>query len=76
MATRMLLGFNSETDAEDVALHPDSIGFVTYYAARGINYRVPTLPQFETPRRAPTWAPSCWSWQDFRCRTRTRSASA
>jgi phosphoglycerol transferase MdoB-like AlkP superfamily enzyme len=48
MATRMLLGFNSETDAEDVALHPDSIGFVTYYAARGINYRVPTLPQFET----------------------------
>ncbi len=48
MATRMLLGFNSDTDAEDVALHPDSIGFVTYYAARGINYRVPTLPQFET----------------------------
>ena len=27
---------------------PDSIGFVTYYAARGINYRVPALPQFET----------------------------
>ena len=26
----------------------NSIGFVTYYAARGINYRVPTLPQFET----------------------------
>ena len=48
MATRMLLGFNSETEAEDVALHPDSIGFVTYYAARGVNYRVPTLPQFET----------------------------
>ena len=48
MATRMLLGFNSETQAEDVAMHPDSIGFVTYYAARGINYRVPTLPQFET----------------------------
>jgi phosphoglycerol transferase MdoB-like AlkP superfamily enzyme len=48
MATRMLLGFNSETQAEDVAIHPDSIGFVTYYAARGVNYRVPTLPQFET----------------------------
>jgi phosphoglycerol transferase MdoB-like AlkP superfamily enzyme len=48
MATRMLLGFNSDTQAEDVAMHPDSIGFVTYYAARGVNYRVPTLPQFET----------------------------
>jgi phosphoglycerol transferase MdoB-like AlkP superfamily enzyme len=48
MATRMLLGFNNETEAEDVALHPDSIGFVTYYAARGVNYRVPTMPQFET----------------------------
>ena len=48
MATRTLLGFNSDTEAEDVALHPDSIGFITYYAARGINYRVPTLPQFET----------------------------
>jgi phosphoglycerol transferase MdoB-like AlkP superfamily enzyme len=48
MATRMLLGFHNDTEAEDVALHPDSIGFVTYYAARGINYRVPALPQFET----------------------------
>jgi phosphoglycerol transferase MdoB-like AlkP superfamily enzyme len=48
MATRMLLGFNNDTEAEDVALHPDSIGFVTYYAARGVNYRVPPLPQFET----------------------------
>jgi len=48
MATRMLLGFNSETEAEDVALHADSIGFLTYYAARGVNYRVPTQPQFET----------------------------
>ena len=27
---------------------PSSIGFVTYYAVRGINYRVPALPQFET----------------------------
>jgi phosphoglycerol transferase MdoB-like AlkP superfamily enzyme len=48
MATRMLLGFNNDTQAEDVALDPDSIGFVTYYAARGANYRVPALPQFET----------------------------
>ena len=48
MATRMLLGFHSDTEAEDVALMHDSIGFVTYYAVQGINYRVPTLPQFET----------------------------
>jgi phosphoglycerol transferase MdoB-like AlkP superfamily enzyme len=48
MATRTLLGFRSETDAEDVALGPDSIGFITYYAIKGINYRVPPPPQFET----------------------------
>jgi phosphoglycerol transferase MdoB-like AlkP superfamily enzyme len=48
MATRTLLGFDAETEAEDVALNPDSVGFVTYYAVRGVNYRVPTLPQFET----------------------------
>ena len=48
MATRTLLGFDADTEAEDVALSPSSIGFVTYYAARGINYRVPALPQFET----------------------------
>jgi hypothetical protein len=48
MATRTLLGFDASTEAEDVALGPDSIGFVTYYAMRGINYRVPALPPFET----------------------------
>jgi hypothetical protein len=48
MATRTLLGFDADTEAEDVALSPESIGFVTYYAARGINYRVPPLPPFET----------------------------
>jgi phosphoglycerol transferase MdoB-like AlkP superfamily enzyme len=48
MATRMLLGFNSDTEAEDVTLDPDSIGFVTYYAAQGVNYRLPVLPQFDT----------------------------
>ena len=47
MATRTLLGFDSDTEAEDVALNPDSIGFITYYAARGINYRVPALPQVD-----------------------------
>jgi len=47
MATRTLLGFDSDTEAEDVTLHPDSPGFVTYYATHGINHRVPALPQFE-----------------------------
>ena len=31
-----------------MALQPDSIGFITYYATRGLNYRVPAAPQFET----------------------------
>ena len=48
MATRTLLGFDSGTEAEDVTLNPESIGFITYYAVRGINYRVPALPQFDT----------------------------
>ncbi len=48
MATRTLLGFDADTEAEDVALGPESVGFITYYAARGINYRVPALPPFET----------------------------
>jgi hypothetical protein len=47
MATRTLLGYKSDTEAEDVALDPESIGFITYYATRGINYRVPVLPQFQ-----------------------------
>lgn len=48
MATRTLLGFKDDTEAEDVALDPESIGFITYYAAQGINYRVPQMPQYET----------------------------
>jgi phosphoglycerol transferase MdoB-like AlkP superfamily enzyme len=47
-ATRTLLGFDNDTEAEDVILQPESIGFLTYYAARGVNYRVPPLPQFDT----------------------------
>ena len=31
-----------------MTLSQESIGFVTYYAVRGVNYRVPALPQFET----------------------------
>jgi hypothetical protein len=48
MATRTLLGYDRETQAEDVALDPDSIGFLTYYAARGVHYRVPALPPYRT----------------------------
>ena len=48
MATRTLLGFDADTEAEDVALNPESIGFVTYFAAHGVNYRVPALPPYET----------------------------
>jgi phosphoglycerol transferase MdoB-like AlkP superfamily enzyme len=48
MATRTLLGYRSATEAEDVALEPDSIGFITYYAAQGVNYAVPVLPAYET----------------------------
>jgi len=48
MATRTLLGYKDETAAEDVILDRDSIGFITYYAAKGINYRVPALPPYDT----------------------------
>jgi phosphoglycerol transferase MdoB-like AlkP superfamily enzyme len=48
MATRTLLGYGQDTEAEDVALDPMSIGFITYYAAQGVNYRVPPLPQYTT----------------------------
>jgi hypothetical protein len=48
MSTRTLLGFAQETEAEDVLLDPESIGFITYYAVHGINYAVPPLPRHET----------------------------
>src|SRR5215510_14219926 len=47
MATRTLLGYRDDTEAEDVLLDPDSIGFHTYYAVHGINYRLPPLPPFQ-----------------------------
>jgi Sulfatase len=43
-ATRMLLGFKEDTEAEDVALKQESQGFLTYFAVDGINYEVPPLP--------------------------------
>lgn len=44
MATRKLLGFSEDDQAEEVAIGPDSKGFITYYAAEGINYTPPPLP--------------------------------
>jgi Sulfatase len=43
-ATRMLLGYGENTEAEDVAIRADSLGFLTYFAVDGINYDVPPLP--------------------------------
>jgi hypothetical protein len=45
MATRMLLGFDERTEAEDVALDVNSVGFLTYFAMEGINYQPPALPK-------------------------------
>ncbi|HJZ29744.1 MAG TPA: sulfatase-like hydrolase/transferase [Hyphomicrobiaceae bacterium] len=47
MATRTLLGYHDDTEAEDVLLDPDSIGFHTYYAVHGLNYRLPQLPRYQ-----------------------------
>jgi phosphoglycerol transferase MdoB-like AlkP superfamily enzyme len=48
MATRTLLGYKSETEAEDVILSPESIGFITYYVVQGLNYQAPALPPYKT----------------------------
>ena len=47
MATRKLLGFHDDTDVEEVAIEPHSIGFTTYYAVEALNYKAPELPQLE-----------------------------
>jgi phosphoglycerol transferase MdoB-like AlkP superfamily enzyme len=47
-ATRLLLGFKEETEAEDVAIVYDSPSLTTYYAVDGINYQPPPLPDHET----------------------------
>lgn len=39
MATRMLLGFNEDTEAEDVAIDRNSVGFLTFFAVNGVNFR-------------------------------------
>ncbi len=45
-ATRTLLGQHEDlTEPEDVVMAPESLGYQTYFAMRGHNYRVPELPQ-------------------------------
>jgi hypothetical protein len=43
MATRMLLGFKEGTEAEDVRLDRDSVGFKTFFAINGVNMTPPAL---------------------------------
>jgi phosphoglycerol transferase MdoB-like AlkP superfamily enzyme len=38
MATRMLLGFDEQTEAEDVAIDRSSVGFLTFFAVNGVNF--------------------------------------
>lgn len=38
MATRVLLGYGDGTEAEDVLLDRNSIGFQTFFAVNGVNY--------------------------------------
>jgi len=47
-ATRTYLGFGEEVEAEDVAINPESPGFITYFAARGVNFRPQRISTFET----------------------------
>jgi phosphoglycerol transferase MdoB-like AlkP superfamily enzyme len=47
IATRTLLGFNTKLEAEDVLLPQESLGFTTYYAVDGVNYRPPPQPEIE-----------------------------
>ena len=44
IATRRLLGFSAELEAEDVELPPDSPGYVTYFAMTGVNFTPRALP--------------------------------
>jgi hypothetical protein len=48
VATRTLLGFQSNLAAEDVKLTPDSPGYLTYYAIEGLNYQPPPMPDVDT----------------------------
>ena len=48
VATRPLLGIDSNLEAEDIELALNSPGFLTYYAVDGINYQPPPLPTVAT----------------------------
>ena len=47
VATRRLLGFGPELEAEDVDLPPDSPGFITYFAMQGVNFTPRALPTID-----------------------------
>lgn len=44
MATRMLLGYGEGTEAEDVLLDRNSIGFQTFFALNGVRYSPEPVP--------------------------------
>ena len=47
VATRMLLGFPEDAEAEDIKLAPDSKGYLTYFAVQGVNFRPQPLPAID-----------------------------
>ncbi len=47
-ATRKLLGFGEDVDAEEVAIDARSIGYTTYYAVEAQNVATPRLPAIDT----------------------------
>ena len=47
VATRRLLGFGPELEAEDVDLPADSPGFITYFAMQGVNFTPRALPTID-----------------------------
>ena len=48
MATRKMLGFAEDTLVEEVAIGPQSIGYITYFAAEALGYDAPPLPDHDT----------------------------
>jgi phosphoglycerol transferase MdoB-like AlkP superfamily enzyme len=46
-ATRTLLGFGANAEAEDVVAPIDSPAYMTYYAVDALNWQVPQLPDLE-----------------------------
>lgn len=47
ITTRPYLGFDRKARIEDMAMPPDSPGFLTYYKVDGINYDPPPLPDVD-----------------------------